>query len=71
VGIVTSSPADVHTIENLVRETDGISADEKLETKDGSQINVSSTIIISGPELITLNQHQWNQLCAYDEIIFA
>jgi sodium/potassium-transporting ATPase subunit alpha len=29
------------------------------------------SIVLSGPELITLNDNQWNQLCQYDEIVFA
>ncbi|KAF2643261.1 calcium ATPase [Massarina eburnea CBS 473.64] len=28
-------------------------------------------IVLSGPELITLNENQWNQLCTYEEIVFA
>lgn len=27
--------------------------------------------MLSGPELITLNEAQWHQLCRYDEIVFA
>jgi sodium/potassium-transporting ATPase subunit alpha len=27
--------------------------------------------VLSGPELITLNENQWHQLCAYQEIVFA
>jgi sodium/potassium-transporting ATPase subunit alpha len=29
------------------------------------------SIVLSGPELITLNENQWDQLCTYDEIVFA
>lgn len=28
-------------------------------------------IVLSGPELITLNENQWDQLCTYEEIVFA
>jgi sodium/potassium-transporting ATPase subunit alpha len=28
-------------------------------------------IVLSGPELITLNEYQWDQLCQYEEIVFA
>ena len=28
-------------------------------------------IVLSGPELITLNESQWDQLCMYNEIVFA
>ncbi|KAJ5729077.1 uncharacterized protein N7483_003585 [Penicillium malachiteum] len=30
-----------------------------------------SALSISGPELMTLNDHQWNQLCKYPEIVFS
>jgi sodium/potassium-transporting ATPase subunit alpha len=30
-----------------------------------------TSIVLSGPELISLNDNQWNQLCRYDEIVFA
>ena len=30
-----------------------------------------TSMVISGPELITLNDSQWKQLCEYDEIVFA
>lgn len=29
------------------------------------------SMILSGPELITLNENQWDQLCQYEEIVFA
>lgn len=29
------------------------------------------SITLSGPELITLNDNQWDQLCLYDEVVFA
>lgn len=28
-------------------------------------------MVLSGPELITLNENQWDQLCQYEEIVFA
>lgn len=36
-----------------------------------SNSDAKSTIVISGPELIALNEHQWDQLSKYDEIVFA
>ncbi|PSN58991.1 calcium ATPase [Corynespora cassiicola Philippines] len=29
------------------------------------------SIVLSGPELMTLNENQWDQLCHYQEIVFA
>jgi soluble P-type ATPase/preprotein translocase subunit Sss1 len=37
-------------------------------------VKIGSTkqaIVLSGPELITLNENQWDQLCQYQEIVFA
>ena len=30
-----------------------------------------SSIVLSGPEMIALNENQWDQLCRFDEIVFA
>lgn len=38
------------------------------EVKPGSP---RRSMILSGPELITLNENQWDQLCQYEEIVFA
>jgi sodium/potassium-transporting ATPase subunit alpha len=37
-------------------------------TKDAS---TRRAIVLSGPELIALNEYQWDQLCQYEEIVFA
>lgn len=42
----------------------------KGDQKESDEARPSS-IVISGPELITLNDAQWSQLCEYDEIVFA
>lgn len=36
-----------------------------------SQREQRSPLVISGPELITLNDKQWDRLCTYEEIVFA
>lgn len=42
------------------------------DLKDDSITYCSKTsIVVSGPELITLNEYQWDALCRYDEIVFA
>lgn len=68
-GIISSSPALIHSIDNLSRTF------EQGETSSSSEPSEKDTnfrsIVISGPELITLNDKQWDQLCMYEEIIFA
>ena len=45
---------------------------EKANLSFGEAPQVAHTsIVLSGPELITLNESQWRQLCRYDEIVFA
>lgn len=38
--------------------------------KDGDKIHAGA-IVLSGPELMTLNEHQWENLTRYEEIVFA
>jgi sodium/potassium-transporting ATPase subunit alpha len=46
---------------------DDINALER-EAKIGS---TKQAIVLSGSELITLNENQWDQLCLYQEVVFA
>jgi sodium/potassium-transporting ATPase subunit alpha len=39
--------------------------------RDGKFGNTRQAIVLSGPEMITLNENQWDQLCQYQEIVFA
>jgi sodium/potassium-transporting ATPase subunit alpha len=48
----------------LVDDIGALSRDSKIGT-------TKQAIVLSGPELITLNDAQWNQLCQYQEIVFA
>lgn len=61
-GIIKSSNAVVHSIDSLSRD---------FEMEHHSQREQRSPLVISGPELITLNDKQWDQLCTYEEIVFA
>lgn len=65
----------------LVKNVKALSRDDLSEKSDNSTTIASldpsdvpsqaSSIVISGPELITLNNVQWDQLCRFDEIVFA
>ncbi|XMA20170.1 hypothetical protein WAI453_012961 [Rhynchosporium graminicola] len=75
-GIVTNPPHQVKDISALARDdiysVSGESIHEdKVIIHVPSNSDNKSSITISGPELITLNEHQWDQLCKYDEIVFA
>lgn len=39
--------------------------------RSGKIGSTKQSIVLSGPELITLNEPQWDQLCQYQEIVFA
>lgn len=58
VGIITT--AEVHGIEDLNRTLTIVPSE-----------HFSGSIVLSGPELITLNDNQWSQLCQYQEVVFA
>ena len=59
-GIVSSSKELVHDVSMLPR----------IPEIDNSQIPRKS-IVISGPDLLTLDDHQWDVLVQYEEIVFA
>jgi sodium/potassium-transporting ATPase subunit alpha len=69
-GIITSPPSMVQNISALARDKPVLSSSD-LEKPADITSHTPSSIVISGPEMITLNEHQWERLCKYDEIIFA
>lgn len=74
-GIITNPASEVHGLERLSRDAveKTISPAPSIE-KDGVDSfddRPSRSITLSGPELITLNDYQWDQLCDYEEIVFA
>ena len=63
----------VKDVTSLSRES---AQEEPIKASTGVESPVQektsrTSIVLSGPELITLNNHQWDQLCRYDEIVFA
>ncbi|ORY79406.1 hypothetical protein BCR37DRAFT_388434 [Protomyces lactucae-debilis] len=58
VGIITHP--EVHGLEHLVKTLVVAPSEEFV-----------GAIVLSGPELITLNDNQWNQLAQYEEVVFA
>ena len=72
-GIITNVPSLVDDFRALSRDADSQSEHEKgafspvITREPGSK----TSMVISGPEMINLNEDQWNQLCRYDEIVFA
>jgi sodium/potassium-transporting ATPase subunit alpha len=59
----------VRNINSLLRHEDGSSSEPEKPDPDSPRVYTS--IVISGPEMLTLNETQWAQLVEYDEIVFA
>lgn len=72
-GIITNPPSLVENFRALSRDTDSqFESDKKAFSPVVTRESASKTsIVISGPEMIGLDETQWNQLCQYDEIVFA
>lgn len=67
-GIISTPTSLVHNASSLPREPP--SSGEIAEDKASSSASRTS-IVLSGPELLTLNEHQWRVLTEYEEIVFA
>lgn len=70
-GIVTNPPNMVKTASALSRDSIDSAASRDEKRMPEYQLGPKTSIVISGPELITLNDNQWDNLCCYDEIVFA
>ncbi|KAF5664722.1 h+ k+-exchanging atpase [Fusarium heterosporum] len=69
-GIVTSHAVD--DSKALHRFADGNSTESSISSKNKEHPTIHpGAIILSGPELMTLNEHQWGNLTRYEEIVFA
>ncbi|KAI1642738.1 calcium ATPase [Daldinia loculata] len=61
-GIVSGPTPSVHNVSSLPRE----------EVEDETKVPTTRlSILISGPELLGLNEYQWKILTKYEEIVFA
>ncbi|KAF5309044.1 hypothetical protein D9619_013557 [Psilocybe cf. subviscida] len=65
-GIITNTE-NVHRVSNLSPEPK-----KQIELYDDEkEVHECKSIILTGPELMTLNNSQFHQLCQYEEIVFA
>ncbi|EEY16343.1 calcium-transporting ATPase [Verticillium alfalfae VaMs.102] len=72
-GIITYPPSQIDSVSALERVT---TVDPSLKGafvgSGGDEPNIPrNAIVLSGPDLITLNDAQWDQLTSYTEIVFA
>lgn len=72
-GIITQPASNVDTVVALSRDpTEPISNDKQAAVRiDLSEEADPRSIVLSGSELLTLNEAQWDQLSRYGEIVFA
>lgn len=59
---------DISALSRVESASTSVIDEKKGVTEDPQSYR---SIVLSGPELITLNDNQWDQLCQYDEIVFA
>ncbi|KAI1389342.1 calcium ATPase [Hypoxylon trugodes] len=63
---------DAGIISNPTSLVDNVSSLPREQASNGIKCtDAPSSILISGPELLSLNENQWKALTEYDEIVFA
>lgn len=70
IGIITTSLEAVHHIEDLPRDT----PIEDIPLYDDSKVENGlpmKSLVLSGSEIITMNEVQWQWVLSYDELVFA
>lgn len=69
-GIFTVPHSSVHDVTNLAFDDEYL---EHVGIKEVSSINSTTTksLVLSGSDIDTLDDHQWDLICSYDEIVFA
>ena len=72
-GIVTNRPEAVDNIDALDSKSElaVLSKNKFTKAQHRGLKDSYKSIVVSGTDLITLNSAKWDQLCAYDEIVFA
>lgn len=66
-GIVTNKQY-IHTLRNLDRNLD---YDAVAPYDPDDEDNATKSLVLSGPDLMEMNDSQWAQACSYSEIVFA
>lgn len=68
-GIITAADR-IHRLADLNREADAHSI-EKYDTFADHEDSPITSLVLSGPDLMEMNDVQWQQACQYREIVFA
>lgn len=65
-GIITNA-ARIHRLADLNRDIE-VSSIDKF---DPNTLELPNSLVLSGPDLMEMNDSQWEQACQYREIVFA
>jgi sodium/potassium-transporting ATPase subunit alpha len=65
---ILSNPALLHSVNDLPRSATPANSSAEKPTATPTEHH---SIVLSGPELLTLTTHQWDLLSQYTEIVFA
>jgi sodium/potassium-transporting ATPase subunit alpha len=65
-GIITNA-ARIHHLSDLNRDIE-VSSIDKF---DPDTLELPNSLVLSGPDLMEMNDSQWEQACQYREIVFA
>lgn len=70
IGIITTTLEAVHHVDDLPRDTPLEDIPIYDDTKHETGLPMKS-LVLSGSEIITMNEAQWQWVLSYDEIVFA
>ncbi|ORX34538.1 hypothetical protein BD324DRAFT_610112 [Kockovaella imperatae] len=71
-GIVSNAPSARH-FADLPTSVDGVSASAEGSEKarEGGDHHTVGSLVLSGFDLMQMNDYQWDQACQYEEVVFA
>lgn len=70
-GIITQIPSNVDDVTNLAFEEQYLESAGITENKCHYNSRNTHSITLSGSDIETLDDRQWDKLCSYDEVVFA
>ncbi|KAF9263793.1 calcium ATPase [Marasmius fiardii PR-910] len=70
-GIVTTRPSELKHLSDLPHDLD-VSQIPKFDTwADDALTRTQRSLVLSGPEIMTMTESQWKQALTFDELVFA
>nr|POE79899.1 isoform 3 of sodium/potassium-transporting atpase subunit alpha-1 [Quercus suber] len=69
-GIITQLPSDVHDVTNLTFEDDYLKS-AGIDEASSFETGHIHSLVLSGSDLESFEDREWDKVCKYDEIVFA